>query len=124
MFHFNLSRVYHIMGVDVYAVSDTHQEEMVAELQSLCLNENLRRCNIAIWKAVFEYCTLVSINSLQWEEVSFETVQSYSNMCNQVIASTPIDFEMKFNQELSYHYHDLVILQTYLNTILQNMVHV
>jgi len=57
------------MGTSVYPVSEKHQEEMEAELNTSGLDENMRRCEIACWKAVFKYCTNVNIDDLQWTDV-------------------------------------------------------
>jgi hypothetical protein len=106
------------MGIDVYAISEMHQEDMDAELKSNNLDGNLRRCKIAMWKDVFKYCTLISINTLQWTDVNLETLQSFRNMCNEILDVTSADFEMK-NTECAFNYHDIVKLQTYLKTVVK-----
>jgi len=63
------------MGTSVYPVSEKYQEEMEAELKTSALDENMRRCEIACWKAVFKYCTNVNIDDLQWTDVKLGTKQ-------------------------------------------------
>lgn len=110
------------MGVDMYAESDTNQEELDAELKALGLENNLRNCNIPIWKGLFEYCTGISVCDIEWSTLPTEQVASMNAMCNHVVSSTTTEFVLQ-NQWATATYQDLKRMQLYFNTIAKYGAH-
>jgi hypothetical protein len=95
------------MGVDVYAISRDHQQDLESELSSMGLNSNLRRCKINVWKGTFSYCTNMAICDFQWDDpVPIKTVKEWAIKARKVANDTDTCFAMEscakqYNQDIA-----------------------
>ena len=109
------------MGVDVYARC-AEQDALDADLMAAGLDENLRRCDILMWKSAFEYCTSHDVDDLQWTEVGVDAVRTFASTCRDVLSVTPVDLEWthESSKRTVCVYHGLVKLQTYLDVAVKH----
>ncbi len=105
------------MGYTIYAISDTFQSELEAELKSLSLSDSMRHSDINVWKSMFEFCAGVEIYDIQYIDVTPAMVQEYANYCKCIMECAPDDFEMpNDSNSVVATFKDIVKMYNFLST--------
>ena len=111
------------MGLDAYAEAewDENQCDLEGDLKTLGLDENLRLCEINVWKSVFKYCTCEGTHAYLWTSVPKQKVRDWANTARETADNVHPEFIIesstkRFGKNNDATAADVLKMCTYLQT--------